>query len=120
MGKTSPVKSQGEFNSMETHLFSEWSKRIIEDDLFEGEEDEDKWMVDEMNAGELIEALNYNHDDWLTEDELLALLNENNESLSSNDKKIFEPSRKPWSQLKYTLFDLLVDEKKISFKDLIH
>jgi len=97
MGRTSPVKSQNEFNSMETHLFSEWSKLIVEDDVFEGEEDEDSWMVDETNVTELIEALNYSHDDWLSEDEVLALILENSESQSSNDKKIVEPSRKPWS-----------------------
>lgn len=61
---------------METHLFEEWSKLIVEDDVFEGEDDENKWMVDETNVTEVIEALNYNHDDWLLEDDVLAMIPE--------------------------------------------
>jgi hypothetical protein len=57
-------------------LFSEWSKLLIEDDVFEGEDDEDKWMVDDTNVTEVIEALNYNHDDWLLEDEVLEMIPE--------------------------------------------
>ena len=64
------------FNSMEAHLFSEWSKLIVEDDVFEGEDNEDKWMVDDTNVTEVIEALNYNHDDWLLEEEVLAMIPE--------------------------------------------
>lgn len=59
---------------METHLFAEWSRLIIEDDLFEGELDEDKWIVEETNAIELIEALNYHQNDMLVEDDILNLL----------------------------------------------
>lgn len=33
-------------------------------------------MVDETNVTEVIEALNYNHDDWLLEDEVLAMIPE--------------------------------------------
>lgn len=70
------MKSSNDFNSMETHLFEEWSKLIVEDDVFEGEDDENKWMVDETNVTEVIEALNYNHDDWLLEDDVLAMIPE--------------------------------------------
>ena len=31
-----------------------------------------------------------------------------------------EPKSQPWSKLKYQIFNFLVDEKKISFNELIH
>lgn len=43
----------------------------MEDDVFEGEEDENLWIVDDTNAMEIIEALNYQYNDYLTEEELM-------------------------------------------------
>lgn len=91
-------------------MFAEWTRLIIEDDLFEGEEDEDQWIIDETNALELIEALNYHQNDMLLEDEVLDLLKDG-VSQSTNDDKIVEPSSKPWSKLKYQIYNLLVQEK---------
>jgi hypothetical protein len=47
---------------------------IIEDDLFEGEDNEDNWVIDETNVVELIEALNFHHFDWVREADLLSML----------------------------------------------
>ena len=55
----SDVGPQLAYNSVEAHLFAEWSKRIIEDDMFDGEEDESEWMIDDTKVLEVIEALNY-------------------------------------------------------------
>ena len=52
-------------------MFTEWKKLILEDDVFDGEEDEDQWIIDETNAQEVIEALNYQHNEYLTEEELM-------------------------------------------------
>ena len=90
--------------------------------MFEGELDESKWMIDDTNANELIEALNYAQNDWLLEEELMGFIENNNNSQTngSDDNKIVLPNQKPWSELKYQVFDLLVEEKKIRFKELIH
>ena len=63
---------------MESHLFFEWSKLIIEDNMFEGELDENKWIIDDTNAQELIEALNYAQNDYLLEEEIISFIEENN------------------------------------------
>ena len=44
--------------------------------MFEGEEDENLWIVDETNALEVIEALNYQNNDYLLEDELMDFIEE--------------------------------------------
>ena len=44
--------------------------------MFEGEEDENLWIVDETNALEVIEALNYQNNDYLLEDELIDFIEE--------------------------------------------
>ena len=108
---------------MEVHLFSNWARLIIEDDLFEGEDDEDNWVIDETNVVELIEALNFHHFDWVREEDILSMLKDGSSDGANNDgteNKIIEPSSKPWSKLKYQLYDLLVEDKQVRFKDLIH
>jgi len=90
----------------------------MEDDVFEGEEDENLWMVDDTNAMEIIEALNYHHNDYLLEDELMGFIEA--DKVDNEESKIIEPARKTWEELKFKVYKLLVDEKQIAFKDLIH
>ena len=66
----------GQYNSIQAHCFAEWRKLILDDDVFEGEEDENLWIVDETNALEVIEALNYQNNDYLLEDELMDFIEE--------------------------------------------
>ena len=54
--------------------------------MFDGEEDESEWMIDDTNAIELIEALNYQHNDMLTEDELLQIVEKDLEDTNEGNK----------------------------------
>lgn len=106
------------YDSMQAHVFSEWHKSIVEDDVFEGEEDENLWIIDDTNAIEIIEALNYHHNDYLNEDEIVEFIEE--DQVDQKEAKIIEPARKTWADLKFKVYKLLVEDKKIEFKDLIH
>lgn len=92
---------------MQAHVFSEWHKAIVEDDAFDGEEDENLWIIDDTNAIEIIEALNYHHNDYLNEDELVEFIEE--DQVDQKDAKIVEPARMTWADLKFKVYKLLVD-----------
>ena len=59
---------------MEAHLFAEWYQALLDDGLFGIEDDESNWIVDETNAVEVIEALNFHNSNWLTEEELIQIM----------------------------------------------
>ena len=101
------------------HIFRVWLDRLHNDEIFDEDAkskktgsvvSEDIDIINEDNLVEFMEALDVQN--FVTEDELRDIIEKN--STSKKDKDL------SYAVMKEKLYDLIINVKKVPFKDIVH
>lgn len=106
--------------SMKMHVYNVWSNRLQDDQIFDDSnssnkgdnvaDGEDGNIINEDNLVEFIEALDVQN--IVTTEELQDIIDKNSDKEEDKDLS--------YTIMKEKLYDLIVEQKKVPFKDLIN